>query len=549
MSKKIVFIAAPVFLVVTTVFFLLYLNLGATGYISFSDAAKFADIARNIVTGRGFGTNFAFFKANWQNLTNSGLFPTKTLPVYPTFVAFFIKVFGISDISVVITSSFFYPLLVVATYLIGKKLWGNLVGVLAGLAVATNVNLIDYALSGASEPLFISEILLAVYLTLLRKKWANWIGALALVLMYFTRPQAFIYIAGIILLWLLLNCKKKNVFRYFTGLILLALVVDYVVLSRLADNTIFYSVLKRGGFAASVPLGKSASLPLRETMGTSQVSSLILFKKVFYNLYNFYKLLPQIASPYMWGLFVIGLFKWGKDKLENSLKMATFLMVVATFLVIAITIPFFRYLHPVTPLVYLFATATLVWIVREIVDNQWVMIKKWPIVSRLKKEALVVGICSFLIFFFVVGQTLGVIFLDSRFKAARTSRGKPPVYVQLSWILRDNTDSDDVIVTNLDTWGSWYGERKTVWFPLKPDQLNIKDSESVQFDAIYLTSYLIDDENYYMDDEWRDILFNPESHNQQFIKDNYEYIGEFNIPTFETYEKIEGRAVLFTKKK
>jgi len=42
-------------------------------------------------------------------------------------------------------------------------------------------------------------------------------------------------------------------------------------------------------------------------------------------------------------------------------------MVLATFLVVAASIPFFRYIHPVVPLIYIVAIATIV----EIFNSQF----------------------------------------------------------------------------------------------------------------------------------------------------------------------------------
>jgi len=433
-------------------------------------------------------------------------------------------------------------------FLLGRKLYGSLIGFLGAFAVASNVNVLDYATTGASETLFMFEIVLAAYLLSFRKKWMDIFGALTLIVMYFTRPHAFIFIAGLILYWLLLRFKVRKALVYFIGLIFLGLVLDRLVLMPLSGQFFIYSITGRGSHAVTQHLpGVAVSESLR---GVSQnVGLLTVFKKVFYNLYNFYKLLPQIASPYMWALFVIGLFKWGKDRVKNSLKLVTLLLVIGTFLVTALTIPFFRYIHPVIPLVYFFATATLVWIVELMVKGQWLRIKR-HLPRFISKKAQLVGIISvLLILFFVVGQALGVIFLDSRFKAARTNKDRPPVYVSLSWILKDNTEPDSVIITNLDTWGSWYGERKTVWFPLNPDQLKLEGEDKLVFDAIFLTSYLMDDENYYMGDEWRQVFYNPEKPENEFIAENYELKEVYQISTEETYEKQVARAVLLTRKK
>lgn len=540
-----------VFLISLTTVFLwyAYLTLNTSGFIHFSDAAKFADIARNVVNGYGYKASFSFFSSSFFKQSRDMLFAARGIPVaVPLSIAAFFSLFGISDSSVILASGFFYVLLVLVTFVLGKKLFGNLVGFLVAVAVAVNLDFLNYATSGASETLFALEIVLVAYLVLLRNKWATIASFLVLVLLYFTRPQGFIFIGGYIFLWLLLRLKLKNALLMLFLFTLFVFGLDKLVLYPLSFRLPVYPIVTRGLQAIfQYSANTAVSDALRGGVG-QQLSALEIVKKVFYNLYNFYKLLPQIISPYMGALFAIGLFKWGKSKTENSLKFVTLLMVIGTLLVTALTIPFFRYLHPVIPLVYLFATAALVWIVEKVIDSSWPVISKWLPKKVRTKSFAVAATSSLLIIFFVVGQTLGVIFLDSRYKAVRINRGKPPVYVQLSWVLRDHTKKDDAVITNLDTWGSWYGERKTIWFPLKPEQLIPKDNKEIPFSAIYLTSYLMDDENYYMGDEWRQIFYNPENPENEFIADNFELKDVYQIPAEETYEKQAARAVLFIRK-
>jgi len=131
-------------------------------------------------------------------------------------------------------------------------------------------------------------------------------------------------------------------------------------------------------------------------------------------------------------------------------------MVVVTLIVTAASIPFFRYLHPVIPLVYIISVGTLV----EIIDLGF---RNYDL--RISKKLFVNLTSVFLILVFGVGQTVGVFLLDSRFEKKTHNFGQSPVYVRLAEILKENTAPDQVIVTNLDTWGSWYGERKRSGIP------------------------------------------------------------------------------------
>ena len=442
-NRLILWIQIVSLMVISVVLWKLYCSFNTSGYLYFSDGAKIADVAKSIVLQGNYLTHFIFFGSKVV-IQGVPVFASWILPAVPLSIAVFFKTFGISDFTVIATSFFYFSLLVIFSFLLGRKLFGNFVGFLTGLVIATNVNFLEYAALGASETLFAFEIVLVAYLFLLRKKWTDISGFFSLVLMYFTRQQAFIYIAGLLLFWLLLKFKTKQAVLYFAGLLVLGLAADFLILRQVSGKFFLYSISQSGGFAVTQHLPNIASSEALRG-GVQSAGVVPILKKVFYNIYNFYRLLPQVISPYLWVFFIIGLLRWGKDKIENSFRISVIFMVAVTFLVTALTIPLYRYLHPVIPLVYLFATATLVWIVKEIVNSQWLMDKK------VRKECLVAGISSVLIFFFVVGQTLGVIFLDSRFKAKTVNKGKPPVYVALSRILKENTGADDVIITNLDT--------------------------------------------------------------------------------------------------
>lgn len=473
-------------------------------YLTFSDGAKYADIARSVIQGSGYSSSFNFWGANNAQAI---------LPGMPLSIAVFFKIFGVNDLAVVAASAFYFLLSLIFVFLLAKKVFNNnLVAFLSSLSVGFNYDFINYATSGASESPFIFEIVAAFYFMTLKRKWATVVGFVLLVLMYFTRPQAIIYIFGLLLYFCLTNFSLKKAVTYF--------LIAFIPISLL-----YFLYSKQGIFAVTQVLpGTPVSDSLRGATVTTVFIDLI--KKVFYNLYNFYKLMPQILNPYLFGFFIIGIFRWSKNKIYNSFKFTSLFMVALTFLVAALTIPFFRYIHPVTPLIYIVAIATIV----EIISL------KFP------KKSSVVVISSFLILFFVVGQTLGVIFLDSRFKADMVNKDKPPVYVTLSRILRENTNENDIVVTNLDTWGSWYGERKTIWYPLEPDMIiSVED----KIDAIYLTSYLMDDENYYMGENWRKIFESPE--NQTILK-NYKFAGEYEFSSEDNYQRQDEKAVLLVRK-
>lgn len=532
--EKIKKLAPIIFFLLISIFFLLsFAFYVKNGYLLFSDGAKFADIASNLVEKNQYGSSFSFFSKKVFKHSKDGLFTSRGVPLLmPYSMALFFKLFGVSDLSVMLTSSFYFLGLVLAVYFLGKRLYGPLVGFLSAIAIASNINFLDYATSGASETLFSFLVVTSVYLLFIKSKWRNSLFVINLISLYLARPQGVLFIFVLVFAWFVKKFSFAKAAKFLIFFVLGLYVFDKYVLYPLSWKTNVYPIFTRGIQAfLQHSSGSAVSDSLRGGF-VRNVDILSLAKKLFYNLYNFYKLLPEIASPYMWGLFLVGLVGWGKDKTKNLFKLLTFLFVISNFVLVALTIPFFRYLHPVVPLVYIVATGTLVKIVRV----------------QITKKNYVIFTSSLLILLFSVGQSLGVIFLDSRFEAKALNKEKAPVYVELSYILKENTGVENVVITNLDTWGSWYGERKTVWFPLTPEMLDINEDGNPPFDAIYLTDYRIDDENYYMGEAWREIFNDPIGHSNELVLENYEFVDEYSVSAEDTYENESARAILLVRK-
>lgn len=494
--------------------------------LTFSDAAKFADMARNLVNGQGFNSSFSFAGG-----------PPVILPFTPVSIAFFFKIFGINDFAVIINSLFYYLLTVLLSLLLAWNLTKNkIVSVGTALVVAFDLNILTYAFNGASESAFIFEIVAAFYFMSLKKKWATIISMVFGVLMYLTRPQAFIYLSGLILFKLLLEYKVKKALIIFVFAASAFLIFDFAVLSKIPENPFVYSLITRSKGVSQIAAGSMGSDILRTGM-YAENSGIIttLFKKVFYDLYNFYKALPAVMNPYLFVLFAVPLFLVTPTNLLRSYKYSVVYCLMVTLLVTAAGIPAYRYIHPVVPLVYIISVAFL-----------------YDLIIKLKavgnKNSIVF---TFLILFFTIGQSLGNFLLDSRFKSKIYNLQQPHVYKILSEKLF-LVPEDAVVLTNLDTWGSWYGNRKTVWFSNKPQEIT-ENGKIDEYDALYLTGYLKDDANYYMGREWMQIFENPTDKSMwtcegcDIIAEQFELKEIFEIKSSENFEKMDTRSILLTR--
>ncbi|MDP3988230.1 MAG: glycosyltransferase family 39 protein, partial [Candidatus Levybacteria bacterium] len=281
-----------------------YWKLLLPSYLTFSDAAKFADIARNVSLGHDFGASFGTFVAQ-RIETKEGLFSTAILPFYPLLLSIGFKLLGIKDYVVILTSGVFYMLSAVALYFLGQKIFGKTVGFLASLAFISDPAMLNYATSGASEPIFIFELILAALFFYQNTRKSLAFGLLTLVVLYWTRPSAIIYIFGFVIFCIILNFRtRKSILKAlgFVGITYI-LIEAFLIKFKLP---FFYSPLSNFFFGTInfSPLSPSTTTLRGGTVGFG-FAIFPFLSKTFYDLFNFYKFLPQILSPYLAGFYFL----------------------------------------------------------------------------------------------------------------------------------------------------------------------------------------------------------------------------------------------------
>src|SRR3990172_10343056 len=104
-------------------------------YLTFSDAAKFADIARTFLATGKYGQSFTFWASNPAYPFSSVWTP----PVMPFSILAFFRLFGVNDLAVVATSLFYLMLTLIFTFLLAKKIFKtSTIAVLSVLAIGFN---------------------------------------------------------------------------------------------------------------------------------------------------------------------------------------------------------------------------------------------------------------------------------------------------------------------------------------------------------------------------------------------------------------------------
>jgi len=127
------------------------------------DAMDDAALSRNIADGKGFVASSELP----YRLSFNVDYPLPELRrplLQPLITSFFFKIFGVSDFVAIIPSSLFYLLTIPLMYFLSEKLFNRKVAVTASLIYIFHPEILYYATSGLTEPLFWFLFTLSFYL-------------------------------------------------------------------------------------------------------------------------------------------------------------------------------------------------------------------------------------------------------------------------------------------------------------------------------------------------------------------------------------------------
>ncbi len=242
MSKHLLF----VFVISIVSGLLIFVNLGHNGLIPW-DEAIYAKISKNIVKSGDFLTLRWDAEKPWYEKP----------PLYFWISAMFMKGFGISELTVKITSALAGFATILLTYAIGSLYFSKLKGFLAAMMLAGTVQFIYYSRVGMLDvtlSLFIIGALLS-YLAVLnsRSKVIYWVvlGMFSGLAVMTKGASGLVVVPCVLLSELILRQKPnlKGYAAYFFAFLLIALpwhVYQYVTFGKsFIDNYIGYHVIKR----------------------------------------------------------------------------------------------------------------------------------------------------------------------------------------------------------------------------------------------------------------------------------------------------------------
>lgn len=192
-------------------------------------------------------------------------------------------------------------------------------------------------------------------------------------------------------------------------------------------------------------------------------------------------------------------------------------MLLGSLGLAAATSPHMRYIHYALPFLIILGVDFLDKVFQQFIP---------------KRQTL--GLILVLTAFFLL-PFLGATILDTRFINRINNLHKPYAQKVLGETLGKLTDKEVVAVTNLDTWGSWYGKRKTVLLPLNMEDLKTLD-QNLGVQAVYLTDYQRNNENHPLQGEWGTLYDTPEKIEDSYFKEHFSLAKEGTISALEVYE-------------
>jgi len=218
----------------------------------------------------------------------------------------------------------------------------------------------------------------------------------------------------------------------------------------------------------------------------------LIFKKVILNLQLFLKSffylnanlnsinwIFTLMSPFLTVLFIVSLFKRPPQKQPRLLHsmLTLLLLIVLVFNLFTITTLEMRYWHPFVPLLMIFATDMLIR-----------LFKSLPSKYSRRKSYLNILVLAIMLIFILPGIAKNFLFNRELYK------NKVSVYQSIGEVFKSHTKPNDIIVTNIDAWGTWYGRRRTIYYPMNLESLEDLEKYSrvdalLIFDDLFVDNY------------------------------------------------------------
>jgi len=515
------------FLGLTAFLFWVFYLYSEPVFLSNPDSAKFADVARNFKNGEGLVTDYAICKGAIAD----HCFTFTSPPLFSVVSSFFMRVFGENDRAVIFTSGFFYILTCLLVYFLAKNLFNYRVALFSSLAFIFTEQFIFHSVAGASETFFTFLVLVILLLIVKQTNLSLLLAGIFSFLLLGTKMQSLIYVLGLMFLILFLGVGKKrkvkNLFIYLLPIIIFYFGYRSLDLgsfsnprSLLRSNNLLYFLFYNS------PVFPSGSID--QFGGSFSLAFLFsnikpILSKIVFNFYTAFKNILTITNPFIMVLFFLSFLKKEDLSFGRQGKGIAFLRWMALFWIVfflmtgVVGVFNIRYVHPVLPLVIIFAVSMFFEIAAKFT-------------GRKKPELLLAGgyILIFLVLFPLTQINLG-----AKITKKGRNTGKSSVYKIIGESFADSARESDMVGTNVEVWGSWYGKRKTI---LLPDNLALL---SGKINVVVLSSFSPGTE---MGKSWQEVFDKGGGF------DGFKLVDKIEIAAVDNYQNIPVKLVVFKRK-
>ncbi len=434
-----------------------------------SDAADYAQIARHVARGHGLQTSVLRPMRLAILDDASGPHPDVTRqPLYSLILAALFRLFGTCDRTVLLASGLSYGLTGLATFWLGAHLFGSGAGLVATLFTLTNLELLDWAVSGYSETLL------------------SWLWTLALLTLLYVadQPSMAVLAGGMLALCYLTRANMMlavvpcSLHALWTGGLptALALVLGFALLAvpwwwrnwRITGDPLFTD--EKAILLFNIPAFPGETLWQR--LEHPQLANLMwkharaLWQKARFHWIEYRHTLPRLTPLWLPALLGIAFqrLSWPLESWRLAF-IATLIPQTPLFLLLH---PFARYFVPFVPLVDILGVAAIAHL------------------STMLKLPLVFSCIVLLVMFVLSRRHTWQGLVDSRRKYRILSSNLDNVYAHQMRCLRGK----GTIATDIPWAVSWHADCDALLLPIETDAIEALECNGLQLEGFYFSAFM-----------------------------------------------------------
>ena len=393
----------------------------------------------------------------------------------PLFLVPFFIIFSANNFAILVSSLTLYIVNALLIFTISKKLFDKKIALMSTFLFIFSSSYYHYISSGLTEPLLIFILLIIAYIQFfVSREYKGIIVGFLIYALYLTKSSLAIFIFPYFLVhWFLYeNRSPKYIFGILLTLSILSLplilrnysleINTYSQKSDLVDLIFNRNNEDRGFWYFGL---RSLEFPVNwlEPLKYLYENYLTYFKSYLSTLYLLY--LKMYGHNYLFSgsiLFCGYLFVQSKKRLESVFKLFTLGILGLLLLGFSIGWPIERYLLPVAPFLIIAISS---YAIPKITSGR----KSYTVIILLIAMQL---------------PWLGFLVKDAYSKYSQVS------YTQLGEFISNNTQHDDIIISNAPVLTGWYSNRKSVLYPNSINDINSLHTINNNVNTIVLTKEL-----------------------------------------------------------